>query len=265
MNHFLRGVVRAIRESFELDGPVLEVGSYQVEGQEGLINLRSLFPGQPYTGLDMRRGPGVDLVASVESLPLPDRSVGTVLALSAFEHVRRFWKGFEELHRILRPDGALLIACPFHFRIHNYPADYWRFTPAALEVLLEPYPSKIIGWHGTRNRPANVWAVAFGPDRPPISAERYERYRELMGRYAHEPESSWTRRVRYRLGSMLFGKGPFASYLDRNCWSCLCLNEAASSDDDRNFPHEQWAETAAEFSKPSLRDAISPSEIVRPG
>ena len=77
MNRFLRGVARATIESFALPDPVLEIGSYQVEGQEDLIDLRGLFPGRPYTGVDFRAGPGVDLVADVEKLPLPDASVGT--------------------------------------------------------------------------------------------------------------------------------------------------------------------------------------------
>ena len=46
---------------------------------------------------DFRPGPGVDCVADVENLPQPDASVGTVIALSTFEHVRRFWLGFREV------------------------------------------------------------------------------------------------------------------------------------------------------------------------
>src|SRR3954466_1056264 len=113
MNRFLRGVARAMFETFDLPGPVVEVGSYQVAGLEDLIDLRSFLPGRPYVGVDMRPGPGVDIVANVESLPMLTGTVGTVLALSTFEHVTQFWRGFEEIYRVLRPDGAVLIACPF--------------------------------------------------------------------------------------------------------------------------------------------------------
>ena len=34
MNHFLNGVARAVAETFDLPEPILEVGSYKVEGQE---------------------------------------------------------------------------------------------------------------------------------------------------------------------------------------------------------------------------------------
>jgi SAM-dependent methyltransferase len=224
MNHFIHGVARAISETFDVPGPILEIGSYQVQGQERIAELRTLFPGRDYHGIDMRPGPGVDCIANVELLPQASASVGTLLALNTFEHVKRFWSGLDEVRRVLRPDGVLILSTPFYFRIHEFPHDYWRFTPAAYEALLEDYPSKIIGWHGARNRPANVWAVAFGAGRPPISPEQFARYRELVAQYALEPETSWTRRLRYRLAGMLCGRGPFASYLDRNIWDSVCLN-----------------------------------------
>src|SRR5262245_58588896 len=115
MNHLLHGVVRSISESFDLPEPILEIGAYQVAGQESIGNLRSLFKCKSYIGLDMRPGPGVDRVGDVEALPLESASIGTVLSISAFEHVKHFWRGFEEVHRVLRPDGAFVVACPFFF------------------------------------------------------------------------------------------------------------------------------------------------------
>jgi SAM-dependent methyltransferase len=221
MNRFLHGLARAGAEAFALPGPVLEIGSYQVPGQQDLINLRALFPGKAYQGVDVRSGPGVDLVADVERLPHADASVGTVIAMSTFEHVRRFWRGFAEIERVLRPDGALLVSCPFALHVHNYPGDYWRFTPQALELLLENYPHKIIGWQGPDRRPGNVWALAFRAARPPFTAADLDRYRLLLHRYAREP-LSWGRALRYQLGRWLCGLRPFDYYLRQNHWKILC-------------------------------------------
>src|SRR5262245_20041423 len=102
MNHFLHGMARAVAETFDLPGPIVEIGSYQVEGQEAIADLRRLFRGKHYLGLDCRTGPGVDLVADVEDLPQPDASVGTVIAMNTFEHVPHFWRGFEEIRRVLK-------------------------------------------------------------------------------------------------------------------------------------------------------------------
>ena len=217
MNHFLRGAARAAIESFHLPDPVLEIGSYQVEGQGELVDLRGLFPGRPYTGVDFRAGPGVDLVANVEELPLPDASVGTVLAFSVFEHVKKFWKGFEEVRRVLRPDGVFLVCCPFYFHVHSYPHDYWRFTPEAFDSLLESYPTRILGWHGPERRPLNVWAAAFREEAKVPTAEELETYHAKMNEYAKEPRE-WMRELRYRLGRVLCGRRPFAPHLDRDRW-----------------------------------------------
>jgi SAM-dependent methyltransferase len=227
MNEFLHGVARAVAEAFDLPGPILEVGSYQVAGQETLADLRGLFPGKPYTGIDLRPGPGVDKLADVEALPFADGSFGTVLAMNAFEHVRRFWRGFAEVRRVLRPDGALFLSCPFYFHIHDHPSDYWRFTPEAFDVLLEDYPNKIIGWHGPPRRPASVWALAFRENHPTIPRARFERYRALLGRYARQP-LPWRRHLRYRLGRWLCGRGPFAPFLDQEHWETECRTLSAA-------------------------------------
>jgi SAM-dependent methyltransferase len=223
VNLFLRGMVRAVAEAFSLPCPVLEIGSYQVPGQQDLADLRALFPGRSYVGLDTRPGLGVDLIADVEHLPHADASVGTVLALSTFEHVPHFWRGFAEVRRVLRPDGAFLVASPFYFHLHGHPHDFWRFSPQALELLLDEYPSKIIGWQGLESRPANVWALAFGEQRPPIAPAEYCRYQSLMHRYARMP-LPWRRRLRYQVGRMFFGHTLFAPYLYRDTWQTRCLN-----------------------------------------
>ena len=97
--------------------------------------MAGLFPGKEYLGVDVRPGPGVDLVQDVQDMALPDCSVGTVLALSTLEHVPHFWRGLDEIHRVLRPDGALLVCCPFYFHLHEHPSDFWRFSPEALKML----------------------------------------------------------------------------------------------------------------------------------
>ena len=181
-----------------------------------------------YTGIDRRHGPGVDALGDVENLPYPDGSFATVLALSTFEHVPHFWRGFDEIHRVLRPDGALLVSCPFYFHIHDEPCDYWRFTPSALEVLLQAYPSKVIGWHGPESRPANVWALAFREDRPAITGAEHERYQELLRRYARMPLTR-LKRFRLNLGRMLFGGGHFAPHLLREHWQTRLLNRSTTA------------------------------------
>jgi len=215
MNRLLLGVVQATREVFHLPEPVLEVGSLQVDGDDK-VNLRDIFSNKDYIGIDFCPRKGVDQVADVEALPSADNTFGTVLALSTFEHVRRFWLGFAEVARVLKPGGALLVSCPFHFHVHAYPSDYWRFRPEALESLLdEHYSEGIIGWHGPERRMTNVWALAYkkgGPSRICPTTEGL--YREALYDCAHEP-MPLGRKVRYGLAALVAGRRPFAPWFDR--------------------------------------------------
>ena len=226
MNRFLHGVTRAVAETFALPAPVLEVGSFQVPGQDGIANLRVLFPGHEYLGVDVRPGPGVDQMADVQDLPFPDRSVGTVLAMNTFEHVPQFWRGLTEVYRVLRPDGVLLMSSPFYFHIHAYPNDYWRFTPEALKLMLADYRQLLIGWQGPSRKPIHTWAVAFREKFPPITPEQYEQYRQRVSRYARQP-LALGRSLRYRLGRLLCGSRPFAPYLEQERWQTECRTTAA--------------------------------------
>jgi hypothetical protein len=95
-------------------------------------------------------------------------------------------------------------------------------------LLLEDYPSKIIGWQGPRSRPANVWALALGKDRPLLTNADHERYQSLMRQYARMP-LSWQRWLRLSLGRVLFGAGHFAPYLQQELWQTRLLNTPYAS------------------------------------
>jgi SAM-dependent methyltransferase len=227
MDPFEAGMARATFETFPCPEPILEVGSYQVDGQEQVANLRRFLPGRCFVGTDLRHGPGVDAVANVESLPYRNHSFGTVIALNLFEHVPRFWLGFQEAQRVLRTDGLLIISCPFYFRIHSFPSDYWRFTPEAFRLMLEKMPSKIIGYHGPTKRPLNVWAVAAAPDYPVITEEQHVKFRERIRLYARQP-LSWDKRVRYRMGQLICGRRPFSIFFEAENFDTMLIGTRPS-------------------------------------
>jgi SAM-dependent methyltransferase len=58
-----------------------------------------------------------------------------VLCTQVLEHVPRPEPFFEELVRVLRPNGCLIVTVPFSYRVHSAPFDYHRFTHFALEGL----------------------------------------------------------------------------------------------------------------------------------
>jgi SAM-dependent methyltransferase len=163
---------RLVAETIDCPDPVFEFGSYQVEGQEGYANLREFFPGKAYVGCDMRPGPGVDRIEDVTAIGLPDQSAGTVLCIETLEHVFEVRRAFDEVLRILRPGGVLVITSPLNFRIHGYPDDYWRLTPNCLRRLLEPYAGRLTGYQGYHAFPHTVMGLAIKAPLPGDSAAR---------------------------------------------------------------------------------------------
>jgi len=66
--------------------------------------------------------------APSQPLPLPDASVDTILSTQVLEHVADYQAYVEDCRRLLRQDGYLIITIPMHWRHHEMPTDYWRFT-----------------------------------------------------------------------------------------------------------------------------------------
>ena len=110
------------------EATVLDIGAQDVNG-----SLRPLVPeGCRYIGLDFEAGDGVDIVLDDPyRLPFDAGSVDAVVSSSSFEHVEFFWLMFNEVLRVLKPDGLFYLNAPSNGEFHRYPVDCWRFYPDA--------------------------------------------------------------------------------------------------------------------------------------
>lgn len=168
MNKFIREFARIVSISFTIREPIYEFGSFLVPGQETVGNLRSLFPQKEFVGCDIRHGPGVDKILNLHNIDAPAESVGTVICLNTLEHVEYPFAALGEIHRILKPDGMAIISAPMNFAIHDYPSDYWRFTPEGFKSLLQPFPSSFVGFTGVPIFPDYVVGIGFKGEMPPL-------------------------------------------------------------------------------------------------
>jgi SAM-dependent methyltransferase len=122
----------------KLDGLVSRYASTEKTLEVGAFGSPSY--GQFFShkvGIDIRPGPGVDVVGSVYELPFQDGEFQTVLCLSVLEHLEDPKKAIQEMRRVLKPGGRILISVPFMFPIHDAPGDYWRFTKFGLKLLFK--------------------------------------------------------------------------------------------------------------------------------
>ena len=69
--------------------------------------------------------------------PVETGAADIVLCSETLEHVLDPHEFLLEARRCLKPGGKLLLTVPFAARWHFIPHDYWRFTPSALNHLLE--------------------------------------------------------------------------------------------------------------------------------
>jgi SAM-dependent methyltransferase len=150
--------VRWVIEKYPLEGPVLDTCA----GWEPNL-YEPLFPGNKYIKQDMRDydPPCIDLVCDVcDMKPVPDASMGVVLNMESLEHIAYPKKAIDEIYRVLKPDGFLILTTVMHFKIHRTPKDYWRFAPDGLELLLKRFKITDCTLEGSFKRPKGIWVTA---------------------------------------------------------------------------------------------------------
>jgi len=100
----------------------------------------------PYAGyfprrvaLDLRPTPGVHVVGDAAALGFAEATFDVVLCTEMLEHVPDPQRVIDEMRRVLRPGGLLLLTTRFLFPIHDAPHDYFRFTKYGLRHLLRRF------------------------------------------------------------------------------------------------------------------------------
>jgi SAM-dependent methyltransferase len=101
---------------------ILDVGSYDVNG-----TMKPIFKKGQYVGLDMEEGPNVDIVGVSHNIPFEKDEFDIVISSSCFEHDDMFWVSFQEMCRVLKPDGYMYVQAPSNGPYHGWPGDNWRF------------------------------------------------------------------------------------------------------------------------------------------
>lgn len=203
MRKVIRDFVRAVSETLPILEPIYEFGSFQVTGQEELANLRSFFQGMKYVGADLRDGPGVDVVLNVHNIDLPSESVGTILCLDTLEHVEYPRKAIDELSRILKPGGMLVISSSMDFPIHDFPYDFWRFTPDGFKSLLTPFSETFIESAGNKEFPHTVVGIGFKDSiSGHITSEFTDKIKSWKDCYKIIQRKSWKRLLKVTISTI---------------------------------------------------------------
>jgi len=89
--------------------------------------------------LDIRRGNGVQIIGDTQALGIADATFDVVLCTEVLEHLPEPQQAVDEMFRVLKPGGQLLLTTRFLFPIHDAPHDYFRYTKYGLRHLLRRF------------------------------------------------------------------------------------------------------------------------------
>lgn len=112
---------------------VLDIGSLDINGSN-----RYLFEGCSYIGLDIGKGPNVDVVCIAHEFEEPDGSFDVVLSTNCFEHDRYFPKTIANMVRLVRSGGLMFFTCKT--------TGGGEHGTVATDSFSSPFTSQIDGW-----------------------------------------------------------------------------------------------------------------------
>jgi len=116
-------------------GDVVDVGCGNGKYRDLVKNLPGV---TSYTGIDFYKTKVANIVADLNKpLSVSSNSFNVAICLSVIEHLQEPQLALDEMYRILRPGGYLLLSTPWVYPYHHEPNDYFRFSRYALKYMLE--------------------------------------------------------------------------------------------------------------------------------
>ena len=115
---------------YATDKRTLDVGS-------GGSSYHRFFPNRLTVDIDPARNP--EVVADAQNLPFKDEEFEVVLCTEVLEQVKNPFIVEQELRRVTKKGGMLILSTRFVFPLHDVPHDYWRFTKYGLRELFKEW------------------------------------------------------------------------------------------------------------------------------
>jgi SAM-dependent methyltransferase len=120
-----------------INGIVLDVGG-KAKGKEGQFHPSASDRTRwIYLNINERTQP--DVIGDAEFLPFRAEGLDSVVCTEVLEHCEYPQKVIDELYRVLREKGHLIISVPFICPIHADPFDFNRFTDRKLCSMLKRF------------------------------------------------------------------------------------------------------------------------------
>ena len=120
-----RALQYEVLANYPLQGDVLDFGGGERALYREWLNCSS------YQSININPAISPTWVVDVgDAIPCQENSFDTVLSLNTLEHIFDARTVIADMHRVLRPQGEIILSVPFLFPIHGHPDDYFRPTPS---------------------------------------------------------------------------------------------------------------------------------------
>jgi SAM-dependent methyltransferase len=133
-----------------------------------------------YIGCDLADNQLADLEVGDDGKPcLVSCSVDVVLSSQVLEHVPEPEGYLHECHRVLRPNGLLILSTHGVWKYHPDPQDFWRWTSAGLRRIIEATGFQIVHFEGIMGPAATalqLWQDSVLPRVPRILRSAFVRF-----------------------------------------------------------------------------------------
>lgn len=155
---------------------ILEIGSREVTGKS---DARERLDQATYVGFDYYAGNNVDIVGDAHKLSSyfkEGEQFDIIFCSACFEHFAMPWIVATEIAKLLKIGGEVIVETHFSFVTHERPWNFFQFSDMGLKVLFSP----ALGFE----------CIDVGMSNPIVGrfsslADRYLRYKPLLGLYCH--------------------------------------------------------------------------------
>jgi len=131
-------------------GVVLDVGSKDAP-------YKKFIPATKYMTLDIDSANKPDICCDLHDIKWKNNYFDTIIATEVLEHLYDPQTAINEIHRILKPGGVVILSTRFIYAYHPDPHDYYRFTWDSLKYLMRNFSKVEIFHHG--NLIQSVWQL----------------------------------------------------------------------------------------------------------
>jgi len=166
--YFIRlAILNALKERLDkFSGDLLDIGCGKMPYKDYILQNSSVVK---YIGLDIENALQYDADIKPDykwdgtKMPFENNFFDTAFATEVLEHCPDPKIIFSETYRVMKPGGRFFLTVPFLWPLHEVPHDEYRYTPFALQRLLQESGFENIdikaigGWHASMAQMLGLW------------------------------------------------------------------------------------------------------------